>query len=294
MDSSTAQTAREERVSVVIATRDRRTDLERTLGHLTALPERPRVVVVDNASRDGTAAMVRRLFPAVEVLALRDNAWGAARTIGARHVDTQYVAFSDDDSWWAPGSLGAAADVLDSHPRLGLVAARVLVGSQQRLDPTCVAMASSPLAQSADLADAAILGFIACGSIVRRSAFLEVGGFDARLEIGGEEELLALDLAAAGWGLHYLDAVVAHHHPSPARDSTRRRRQLRNLLWSAWLRHPLRSALGRSVRVAGAAAAWDRAAAGALLDALAGLPWIVRARRKVPRHVEVKLAELET
>src|SRR5438445_2853364 len=47
------------RISVVIATWNRRTELARTLRQLTALPERPRLVVVDNASTDGTAAAVR-------------------------------------------------------------------------------------------------------------------------------------------------------------------------------------------------------------------------------------------
>ncbi|MDO0931403.1 hypothetical protein QQY66_06815 [Streptomyces sp. DG2A-72] len=36
-----------------------------------------------------------------------------------RHADTPYVAFSDDDSWWTPGALRQAADLLDVHPRLG-------------------------------------------------------------------------------------------------------------------------------------------------------------------------------
>jgi hypothetical protein len=51
-----------------------------------------------------------------------------------------------------------------------------------------------------DLPGPPVLGFIACGGIVRRAAFLEVGGFNSRLGVGGEEELLAVDLTARGWG----------------------------------------------------------------------------------------------
>ena len=87
--------------------------------------------------------------------------------------------------------------------------------------------------------------------MVRRSAFLEVGGFDARLGVGGEEELLSVDLAARGWGLAYVDEVVAHHHPSPSRDlSGRRRVQMRNALWSAWLRRPLGGAARQTAHLA--------------------------------------------
>jgi GT2 family glycosyltransferase len=84
----------------------------------------------------------------------------------------------------------------------------------------CQEMADSPLQPADDLPGPPLLGFIACGAVVRRDAFLEVGGFDARLGVGGEEELLALDLAARGWGLAYVDEVVAHHYPSPSRVKT--------------------------------------------------------------------------
>jgi hypothetical protein len=129
--------------------------------------------------------------------------------------------------------------------------------------------------------------------VVRRSAFLATGGFHPRFGIGGEEELLALDMAAAGWGLAYVDGVVAHHHPSPGRDpAARRRAQLRNALWSAWLRRDRRGALSASVRVLRGG---DRPeeAIGALGDALAGLPWVVRERRAIPARLRAAVRTLE-
>src|SRR5438046_8134815 len=59
------------RISVVIATWNRCAELVRTLRQLTALPERPRLVVVDNASTDGPAAAVREGFPGAELVVLR-------------------------------------------------------------------------------------------------------------------------------------------------------------------------------------------------------------------------------
>src|SRR4051794_15348603 len=53
------------RVTVVVITRDRADQLARSLSRLVALQERPHVIVVDNASRDDTVAMVRRSFPEV-------------------------------------------------------------------------------------------------------------------------------------------------------------------------------------------------------------------------------------
>jgi GT2 family glycosyltransferase len=162
-----------------------------TLGHLRALPEKPKIVVVDNASSAGTVEAVRHRYPGVEVIPLDENRGAAGCNVGVKCVDTPYVAFSDDDSWWAPGSLARAADLLDAHARLGLLAAGTLVGPEEREDPICAEMATSPLPAESDLPGPPVLGFLACAAVVRRSAYLEVGGFDPRLLIGGEEELLA-------------------------------------------------------------------------------------------------------
>ena len=281
-------------VTVVIATWNRGPELIGTLARLRALPERPPVVVVDNGSTDGTAELVRANHPdpGVQVVGLRRNRGGAARTVGARLVDSPYVAFSDDDSWWAPGALVRAAGLLDRHPRLAVLAARVLVGPEGRLDPVCDEMARSPLARADDLPGPSVLGFIACGAVVRRSAFLEVGGFDARLGVGGEEELLSVDLAARGWGLAYVEEVVAHHHPSPSRDpSGRRRVQVRNALWSAWLRRPLGGAARQTAHLAALALHQPSASSGLLL-AMLGLPWVLRERRPVPDELEAALRTL--
>src|SRR3954471_7270213 len=202
------------RVGVAIATRERHDDLAGALERLRALPERPPVVVADNRSRDGTPARIRARFPEVAVLELGENRGAGARNAAVEALATPYVAFSDDDSWWAPGALAHAAALFDAHPRLGLLAARILVGPDEQLDPVCAPMERSPLAAGDGAPGRPVLGFVCCGAIVRRAAYLGVGGFDSRYGIGGEERPLATDLAAAGWELRYVPDVVAHHHPA--------------------------------------------------------------------------------
>jgi GT2 family glycosyltransferase len=272
-------------VGIVVATRDRAPLLLSTLKRLRALPERPPVVVVDNGSRDGTPELVRRRAPWATVVALGENRGAAARTVGARALATDVVAFADDDSWWAPGALARVGALFAAHPRLGLLTARILVGPDERLDPTCAAMAASPLGRDDGGPGTRVLGFVACGTAVRRSAFLAAGGFHPRMAVGGEETLLALDLASRGWGLRYVREVVAHHHPEA--DGSRGDRHatvLRNRLWAAWLRRPARAAAAETV--AALREARTRAVARGLRSAIAGLPWIARERRVVPPAVE--------
>jgi len=264
------------RISIVIITRDRRDDLLEALAHLAELPERPHVIVVDNASGDGTAEVVRRRFPAVEVIALAENRGPAARNAGVQRARTPYVAFNDDDSWWEPGALAAAAGMLDAHPRLALVNGHILVGPEERPDPVCVEMAASPLPLAPGQPGRALLSFVACGAIVRRDAFLAVGGFHERLGVGGEEELVGHRLSLAGWQQSYVAEIVTHHHPSTDRDHrTRGATEVRNALWTAWLTRPLRGAVAATARALRA----DRASLRGAGAALAGLPWVWRERR---------------
>lgn len=276
------------RLGVVIATRGRPDGLRTTLGHLLAREEAPAVIVVDNGSAPGVVASVRDAFPAVRFIELAENLGAAARNVGAAACGAPYVAFSDDDSWWAPGSLARAADLFDAHPRLGLLAARVLVGEEGREDPVCAAMAASRVAGPDGLPGPAVLGFLACGAVVRREAFLEAGGFERRYGVGGEEELLAIDLAARGWRLAYVAEVVAVHHPAVGERPGRRRVQRRNALWTAWLRRRWPAVLRATGRAA-AEGLGDAEARAALGAALRGLPWVLRRRRAVPAGLERSL-----
>jgi GT2 family glycosyltransferase len=280
-----------DRISVVLMTRDRRDQTLRTLGKLDELPDRPPVIVVDNGSSDGTAAAIGDAFPSVSVIELGRNLGAQARTVGVRAATTPYVAFSDDDSWWAPESLDRAADHFDKVPRLGLIAARILIGPSERLDPICTEMAASPLRED-DLPGPAVLGFIACGAVVRREAYLGAGGFHPVVFFLGEETVLAQDLAAAGWGLAYVDDVVCHHHPQPGPERAGRTQlQLRNWLLSSWLRRPLPIAARDTFTVVRRLP--DPVARGALLEAARRLPQVRRHRRTLPPRVERQVRLLE-
>ena len=273
-------------VTTVVATRNRWADLR------TSLPRhRGGVVLVDNASTDSTPDQVESAFPGIRVVRLPANLGAVARNVGVLAAGTPLVAFADDDSWWAPGALERAAELFEAHPRLGLVAAKVLVGEEETMDPTCALMADSPLGTAHDLPGPSVLGFIACGAVVRRSAFLEAGGFDDIIFFAGEEERLALDLTDAGWAVCYVDEVVAHHFPSVDRDAAnvraRKVQQLRNELLTAVLRRPWR----RVLRLVAQALADGPTGRAAVRRALVAAPRAVRARRPLSVRVE-RWAEL--
>lgn len=274
------------RTTVVIATRDRAPELARTLTRLRELRPTPPIIVVDNGSADDTAHRVLHDFRGVRLIRNPENVGMAARNLGVEAADTPYVAFSDDDSWWARDALPQAEILFDAYPRLGLIAASTVVEPEQRPDPVCALMADSPLGTAPDVPGPLVLGFLACSAIVRRSAFLDAGGFNPLLHFGAEEKLLAYDLAARGWALCYVDRVRAHHHPSSVRPPAtwRRRIERRNNALITWMRRPATDclrAVGPLLRDPGAAA-----------GALRRLPSALIQRRPLPQHVERQIREL--
>jgi GT2 family glycosyltransferase len=279
-----ARSSNADDITLVIITHNRAQEVLRTVEYAVALQKLRRIIVVDNASEDGTAPMLCARFPNVLVVRLRTNLGAAARNIGVTLARTAYVALCDDDTWWHAGALAQAQHLLNRYSRIAILCAQVIVEPLGRIDPTCLMMERSPL-DSNGLPGAALLGFLAGASVVRRSAFLAAGGFEPRFFIGGEEELLALDLASQGWAMSYVPEVVVHHQPSARRDAgTRRHLLLRNMLYLAWLRLPLKTALRESFVVL-CRAARERVLLDVMREILRALPWLVRERRVIPPAV---------
>jgi GT2 family glycosyltransferase len=280
-------------LAVVVITWNRCAEVLCALQRLTELPERPQIIVVDNGSSDGTATAISQRFPAVELIQAGRNLGAAARNLGVERVDRVYVGFCDDDVWWSPGALSQAADLLDAHPRLALINARVIIEPGQRDDPMCQEMQQSPLKPVEGMPGWPILGFMAGASVVRRSAFLAAGGFSTKIGLGGEEEWLAAELATRGWSMSYVPQISVHHQPSSQRDPGGRRFQIvRNALWFAWLRRPLPEALRQTLALI-CSGPRDRKMFKGFAAALAGLPRLLPQRRILPPEVEEGLRQLD-
>ncbi|GAB3886915.1 glycosyltransferase [Kibdelosporangium lantanae] len=280
-------------ITVVVITHNRRDQVLRTLSHMTSLPDAAPIILADNGSTDGTADAVARAYPDIRLLRLPTNMGAVARNLAVREVTTPYVAFCDDDTCWQAGALTRATHLLDRYPGLASVTGRCLVEPDLSEDPLTPELRDSPVPGPPWLPGPALLSVMAGLTTFRVSAFNEVGGFSARLWLGGEEELLALDLAARGWWMCWAEDVVIHHAPSPRRDPTRRRQLgIRNTLWTLWLRRPWPAVCRRTVDVLRSAPT-DWTTVQAVLEAVRGLPWVLAERQVVPSRVEDGLRLLE-
>jgi GT2 family glycosyltransferase len=284
-----AETKLGDRITIVLLTYNCAHRLPPILAELLALGVT--IIAIDNGSQDQTAELLHA-YDRIEVIALERNIGAAARNVGAQRATTPYVAFCDDDGWYERDGLVRAADALDAHPALGLINARIMVGDRQRLDPVCAEMADSPLPEEDGIPGAVLLGFMAGACITRAEAYLAVGGYDPEFFMGGEEEALAIKLAAAGWKMRYRSDIVAQHRPSQANVTELRAFGLRNALWTRWIYRRTVTAATASLRVLAERPKNRDWLLGVGL-AFRGLPWALRRRRPVNAELDRELSRLD-
>ncbi|GCE09418.1 glycosyltransferase family 2 protein [Dictyobacter aurantiacus] len=278
-------------ISIVIISRNRAHSLDATLQKLLSLHEPVPIIVVDNHSEDETIQLVSSRYPDVTLIQRAENDGSSARNIGAKHARTPYIAFADDDSWWEDGALRAAVTYFEHYPTLGLIQGKILLREGQ-IEPACQLMDKSPIATPDDFPGKYILGFIACGAVIRKDVFLDVGGFHRNIGVGGEEELIALDMAERGWTLAYVPDILAHHAPAPQRNKAiRKQLVVRNHLWSVWLRRSLSGVLAETSPLLRQAVA-NRDVRKGVMEACTGLPWILKERKPLNATLEQEVVKL--
>jgi GT2 family glycosyltransferase len=278
-----------QQLSVVLLTYNCAHRVAPVLDRLSAL-QLP-LVAVDNGSQDGTADVLAR-HGELELVRLPRNVGAAGRNAGVERVNTPYVLFCDDDGWYERAGLEEVCELFDEHPQLALANARIAVGAEEYLDPISAEMADSPLVDRHGIPGAVLLSFMAGAAAVRVSAYKEVGGYDERFFIGGEEETLAIKLAKAGWQLRYLPGFRMHHHPSLANAGGLRAYGMRNTLVNAWLHRPLRSAL-RWTGFILTDTPKNRDFVRGVGMTLQAVPWIVRERRPMDADLDGQLTVLD-
>ncbi len=218
-------------VSAIVVTHNAAAWIERSLESLAGTGAE--VIVVDNASTDGTPGLVREKFPDARVIEQENKGFGAGNNTGMRAASGRYYLLLNPDAWLTEGALDRLVAFADEHPDAAVVGPRLLNpdGSLQRsvrgypspwriateyfflrkLGPRTHAL-NAFFGEQFDhesVRDAEYL-FGAC-LLVRREAVDEVGGFDEDFFLMSEEVDWCYRFREAGWKvLFYPGAEVFH------------------------------------------------------------------------------------
>ena len=225
--------AGQDKASVIIATYNGRPYLENCLRSVyDELRSGDELVVVDNASTDGSANLVAERYPEVRLVCNAQNrGFAAANNQGARLALGRVLVFLNQDTRVAPDWLGALVDGLGRRDTVGLTTSKVLVMSQpdriqacgQNVHYTGLVFARGFGAAAGSLGGAGPVGAVAgCSFAVRRELWQELGGFDETLYMYYEETDLSWRARIRGYRSVYVpDSVVYHDYqagrPTPFR-----------------------------------------------------------------------------
>jgi len=241
-------------LTVVVVSFNTREHLERTLSAAVAdcTGLQAEIVVIDNASADGSAEAVRTEFPGVKLIANGENRfYTAANNQGFSVARGRFVLVLNSDAEIRPGTLPALLKALDARREVGVASCR-LIWPDGRLQHNC----ATERTYLGLLLDYTILGFILAplrartrrrewyrgwnreserevgvlpGSflLIRRSVLESVGGFDENLRLYFAEDEFCARVRRAGHGVRYLPVgAVVHEERASARRSPRRARRI--------------------------------------------------------------------
>jgi len=227
-------------VSVCILNRDKKALLKACLESCLAEFARSQllgeVIVVDNASDDGSPEMVSELFPEVHVIRNRENVgFSAGNNQAIKVASGKYILILNNDTVLLPASLQAMIGYMDSHPEVGLAGPKLLnpdgtiqQGAHRRLPRLADTVMQlfwvhhiwpgNPIAKRAWHLDEALkepcpLEQVAgCCMLLRREVIASVGAFDEDFYYFYEDVDLCHRIQKSGYKAVYLPESEVMHH----------------------------------------------------------------------------------
>jgi N-acetylglucosaminyl-diphospho-decaprenol L-rhamnosyltransferase len=201
------------------------------------------VIVVDNGSGDGSAAMIAEEFPAARLIALEDNVgFAAGVNLAAEHATGEFLVLLNPDAEVLPGAVEKLVEFARAHPDTGIVGGRTL-GPDGSVDPrscravpsvwgmTCYGLGLSTALKENRLFDPESLGrwqrdtvrevgyVTGCFMAVPRHVWERLGGFDERFFVYSEDVDLAVRARRLGYrSMVTPDASVVHHFGASSAD----------------------------------------------------------------------------
>jgi GT2 family glycosyltransferase len=211
------------RVSVIVVNYNGRDFLPLLFDSLRAQTLPPaEIVLVDNASTDGSVALVRERFPEVRVIDSGGNlGFAVGNNLGAAATDGEYLALINSDAYVEPRWCETLAAVLDARPDAAVAVGKIYYTGTDRVFDQAGAVFNNVgnywgrghLQRDEKQFDepCEVAGLTACAMMLRRAALGGEELFDRDFFMYGEELDLTIRLRGAGHTIRYEPAAIAWH-----------------------------------------------------------------------------------
>ena len=212
----------EPRATIIIVSYNNTEDITRCLQSVKQTADASfDVIVVDNASTDGSADNIAAGFP--EVIVIRSSAnlgFGGGCNLGASRAQGEYLVFLNPDTMVDPGWLDALIKSLDARPHAGLATSKILMLNDPKCINTCGntvhmtgltlcrGLGASSESYEEDEETDAVSG---AAFAIRRDVFESLGGFDEEMFLYMEDTDLSLRARLAGWESLYAAKSIVYH-----------------------------------------------------------------------------------
>ena len=253
------------------------------------------IIVVDNASADGSAEMARQAYPRVEVVPSANRGFAAGNNLGIARSRGRYVMLLNPDTEVVGGALATLLDYMDAHADVGVVGPRLLYGdgrpqsSRRRFPTPLTGFFESTLLQQwfphnrwlshyyvldrPDDAESDVDWVVGAAMLVRRQAMEQAGPLDEGYFMYSEEMEWCRRIKAQGWRVVYLPAATVVHHEGRSSEQVVAARhiyfQTSKLRYYRQVHGPAWAAALRAFLLAGYAYQW----------AMEGAKWLVGHKR---------------
>jgi GT2 family glycosyltransferase len=192
-------------VTVNILSFNRKDELRNTLTKVYEQDyKKIEVIVVDNASSDGSTEMVKKEFPEVQLIQIEKNIGIAGWNEGFKVAKGEYVLVLDDDSYPLSSAIRIGIKKLISNSNIAIIACKIVLKNEiQNFDKL-----------ANNLADNLVTTFTGCGAIIRKNIIDEVGGFEDELFIYFHEVEYSMRIINTGLDILLCPSSLVVHNIS--------------------------------------------------------------------------------